>query len=233
MRDAEELFYLLKAVVKSGINVAKDDFKLEDFQDKKAEYYKKSIENNLGRLQSIDLSKCLDRANAKELIDKISTFYKQKKIVEMIPLVQELSKIRISYESPQKKIAFSIPNLPAEIKDDVNADLRELEKCFANECFRSSIILCGRILETALHRKYYDITGRDILETSPGIGLGNLIAKLKEHNFAFDPGISEQIHLINQVRIYSVHKKQNTFSPSKDQAQAIVLYTIDVVKKMF
>ena len=115
----------------------------------------------------------------------------------------------------------------------MNADLAELHKCFENECFRSTIILCGRLLETALHRKYYEITGRDILETSPGIGLGNLVAKMKELQFNFDPGISEQIHLINQVRIYSVHKKQEPFCPSKEQAHAIILYTLDVVKKMF
>lgn len=233
MKEAEELYYLAKAVAGSNIDITKPEYKLDDFKDKKAEYYKKTVEGQIKKLQNLDLRKCLDRARAKELIEQISNFYEQKKIIEIIPLAQELSKIRISYDAPEKRISFTITNMPDEIRDEVNADLRELEKCFANECFRSSIILCGRILETALHRKYYEISGRDILETSPGIGLGNLVAKLKEMNFDFDPGISEQIHLINQVRIYSVHKKQNAFNPSREQAQAIVLYTSDVVKRMF
>ena len=233
MKEAEELYYIVKAVAGSNIDITKNEFKIEDFKDKKAEYYKNTVENYIKKLQNLDLRKCLDRARAKELIEKIQSLYEQKKIIDIVPLAKELSEIRISYEAPQKRPSFSIPGLPGEIRDEVNADLRELEKCFEGECFRSSIILCGRILETVLHRKYYDLTGRDILETSPGIGLGNLVAKLKETSFEFDPGISEQIHLINQVRIYSVHKKQSPFNPSREQAQAIILYTIDVVKKIF
>ena len=233
MKEAEELYLLVKSAVNSNIDLAKSGFRLEEFKDTKAEYYKNAIGGYVKRLQNIDLRKCLDRARAKELIEAVSSLHEQKKFIDMIPFLQELSKIHLASESAQKRVSFAIPNLPAEIKDEVNSDLRELEKCFESECFRSSIILCGRILETALHRKYFDVTGRDILETSPGIGLGNLVAKLKELNFEFDPGISEQIHLINQVRIYSVHKKQTPFAPSKEQAQAIVLYTIDVVRRMF
>jgi len=56
---------------------------------------------------------------------------------------------------------------------------------------------------------------------------------MRELNYNFEPGISEQIHLINQVRVYSVHKKQKAFYPSKEQTHAIILYTIDAIKKMF
>ena len=115
----------------------------------------------------------------------------------------------------------------------MSADIAEMQKCFNAGCYRSTTILCGRILETALHRKYYEVTGKDILETNPGIGLGTLIAKLNDKNVEFDPGLTQQIHLINQVRIFSVHKKQNTFTPSSAQANAMVLYTMDVLEKMF
>ena len=67
----------------------------------------------------------------------------------------------------------------------------------------------------------------------PGIGLGNLIAKMKEQNIEFDPGLTQQIHLVNQVRIYSVHKKSQPFYPSKEQSQAMMLYTLDVLNKVF
>lgn len=130
-------------------------------------------------------------------------------------------------------LQISMPPLPDEVKSEITADLDEIKKCFESECYRSAVILCGRVLETALYRKYFDATGIDLLETSPGTGLGKLIAKLREKNVQFDPGLTQQIHLINQVRVYSVHQKQDAFYPSKGQAHAMILYTVDVLKKLF
>lgn len=119
------------------------------------------------------------------------------------------------------------------VSEQVEADVCEMNQCFEHGLYRSAVILCGRILETALHRKYFEVTGNDLLEKSPGMGLGNLIAKLAEHNVPIDPGLGNQIHLINQVRIHSVHQKQTPFLPSADQTRAIMLYTMDVVRKLF
>ena len=124
-------------------------------------------------------------------------------------------------------------NIPAEISSEIAADLNELEKAFTSQCYRAATILCGRILETCLHRKYYEITGNDILEKNPGIGLGKLIAKLAEREVVFDPGLTQQIHLVNQVRIHSVHVKKESFHPSPQQTHAMILYTLDVVERMF
>jgi hypothetical protein len=88
-------------------------------------------------------------------------------------------------------------------------------------------------LEVGLHRKYFDVTGHDILEKSPGIGLGKVVAKLSEKEVKLDPGLTQQIHLINNVRIFSVHKKQEAFYPTKQQTQAMVLYTLDILEKIF
>ncbi len=140
---------------------------------------------------------------------------------------------KIIYPTSEGKISFRLPSLPAEIREEMNIDLRELQKCFQTECYRAAVILCGRLLETALHRKYYEVTKNDLLEKSPGIGLGNLVAKLHDKNILLDPAIKQQIHLINQVRIYSVHKKQHTFSPNKDQTHAIILYTLDIIRNLF
>ena len=79
---------------------------------------------------------------------------------------------------------------------------------------------------------YYETTGIDILEKNPGIGLGKLIAKLSEKNVGLEPGLSLQIHLVNQVRIFSVHKKQKPFYPTKEQAEAIALITVDAINKI-
>ena len=115
----------------------------------------------------------------------------------------------------------------------MSADIQELKRCFNAECYRSSVVLCGRLLEIALHRKYFEVANNDLLEKSPGMGLGNLIAKMEEKGIKLDPGLTNQIHLINQVRIYSVHKKQQPFYPTKTQAHAIILYTTDVLKRLF
>ncbi len=133
------------------------------------------------------------------------------------------------------ELSSSVPKLkvPSDIRAEVDADLEELDKCFQHSCYRSVVILCGRLLETALHRKYFEVTGNDLLEKAPGTGLGNLIAKLNEKGQVLDPGLANQIHLINQVRVFSVHKKQQPFNPSAQQAQAIMLYTFDVVSRLF
>lgn len=123
--------------------------------------------------------------------------------------------------------------VPGNVKDEVDADWREANDCFESGLYRSCVILCGRILEVALHAKYYQLTGIDLLEKAPGIGLGNLIAKLSDRGAFIDPGLSNQIHLINQVRIHSVHKKSVPFIPSRDQAQAIMLYTKGAIEKLF
>jgi hypothetical protein len=131
------------------------------------------------------------------------------------------------------KLNFPLPPLPDEISDNIKADAEELEKCFYAGCYRSSIVLCGRIMETALHRKYFEITGNDALEKEPGIGLGKLIARMSEKNIRLDPALPQQIHFINQARIFSVHTKQDAFVPNKNQAQATILYTFDVLGKLF
>lgn len=123
--------------------------------------------------------------------------------------------------------------LPKEIALEAIADLKEIDKCLANDCLRSVVVLCGRVLETALHRKYFETTGKDLLEKAPGIGLGKLIAKLSEARVVLDPGLTQQIHLINQIRVFSVHKKKEVFRPSREQAEAMVLYTKDVLRKLF
>jgi hypothetical protein len=166
-----------------------------------------------------------------ENIKALAKLYNQSKTRSMLALIEETVPL-IPRETTNLNI--SIPsNLPPEIKEEVVADLQEMMRCYDSGCLRSAVILCGRILEIALQRKYYDATGIDILEKSPGIGLGKLIAKLTEKKVPLDPGLTQQIHLVNQVRVFSVHKKQSVFYPSKAQTQAIILYTTDILWKLF
>jgi len=164
------------------------------------------------------------------------------KIVQEMQITQDLEMLGrladellglVADDSSQGSFAIRRPRVPFEIHDEIQADIEEIKKCMENKCYRSAVILCGRILETALHRKYFEVTNNDLLEKSPGIGLGNLIARLSEQGIKLDPGLGNQIHLINQVRIHSVHQKQDAFKPSEAQAQAIILYTTDVLERLF
>ena len=65
------------------------------------------------------------------------------------------------------------------------------------------------------------------------MGLGTLIGRLRDLGTKLDPGLTQQIHFINQVRIFSVHKKRDIFYPSKNQTHATILYTIDSINKLF
>lgn len=142
--------------------------------------------------------------------------------------------IELGADQPEERSSIAQPpNVPADIADEVLADYREMLQCLNSGSYRSAVILCGRILETVLHRKYYEVTGNDLLEKSPGIGLGSLVSKLAEKDVVVDPALGNQIHLINQVRVHSVHHKKQAFVPSKQQAHAIILYTLDVVSKFF
>ena len=208
---------------------------LYDFDSKKHDYYKKELFSLLDELSSGIKHRELE--NIKNFCTK-DDFEKAlagvSKLESVLPEEAEKSEQAKAAEPVDfGDFSFFSHKIPPEIRTEIEADIHEAKKCFNAACFRSVTILCGRMLETVLFRKYYDVTGNDLIETSPGTGLGKIIAKLKEKNIELNAGLTEQIHLINKVRIYSVHKKSGLFQPTKEQAQAIMLYTVDVLKKVF
>ena len=209
--------------------------------------YKKTKEESLKRLvltciegikshnnALVDVLKGGQLSKALRLADSLTAFYYNNEVRKLDLAVEELAQLISELEPEAQQGLVQRPKkIPIEIKAEVNADLDELEKCFASACFRSCVILCGRILEVVLHRKYFEATGHDLLEKSPGIGLGKMVAKLREKEVIVDPGLPQQIHFINQVRISSVHQSQEAFYPSRAQAQATILYTMDIVEKFY
>ena len=191
--------------------------------------------------------------NKKELLTELlfdNINYKQNKnnhdqVLQLFTLTKDTTKninkikellnlLNFNEEIKTKTLNLTAPvKTPIEIKDEINLDIKEFNCAFNSECYRASIILCGRILETCLHRIYFDATNNDLLEKSPGIGLGNLIAKIRDKGIDLDPGLTQQIHLINNVRIFSVHKKKQLFMPTKQQTYATILYTLDIIERMF
>jgi len=174
------------------------------------------------------LPKIINKDKAYELLLKVGRLKHENNLKKRLEILQDLKSLKLKIKHEK---GIEIPK--TNIHDDVNADLIELKKCYNAGCYRSAVVLAGRILEVALHKKYYNVTGKDILEKSPGIGIGKLVAKMCEKGIKLDPGLTQQIHLINQVRIFSVHKKERVFNPSKAQAHAMILYTIDILEKLF
>lgn len=208
---------------------------INDFKKNQDDYFRSAVynaisfvENSAGKLDvPPEYGGVADQIRA--VVKKLNGTKNLNEIKFMVNHVASLAaKIKV-----EDKPSFSLAFVPIDIQSDINADIDEMQRCYSASCYRSVVILCGRLLETALHRKYFDATGNDLLEKAPGTGLGNLIAKLKESNVDLDPALTNQIHLINQVRVYSVHTKKDAFSPSREQAHAMMLYTLDSLGKIF
>ena len=198
-----------------------------DYKNIRSEYIKKSIETSLRQIK--ENAGLISDRNVREQINSIENNLNIDYITKLISLVDS-----IKTNVPEQKSLFKKPkNIPEEIKEEINEELNELERCFSSNCYRSCVILCGRVLETALYRKYFDATGKDLLEKAPGTGLGKLISLLRENNINLDPALTQQIHLVNQIRVFSVHAKKEVFIPSAEQTQAIILYTMDILNKLF
>ena len=230
------------------------DLSIHDFKEKKKDYqistYKKYFSDlkskavGLAALARFNSSNSDTILQINKLIGEASGYFNSNELDRLSAVIGSIANLSLRIKGPakstkapvqkiQKTLSMEVTGIPPDIKADVEADLDELDKCFKAGCHRSTVILCGRLLETALHRKYYESTGIDLLEKSPGIGLGKIIAKLTEKNIKLDPGLTQQVHLINNVRVFSVHKKQEPFNPSSAQTQAIMLYTVDVLRKLF
>jgi hypothetical protein len=213
-----------------------------DYSEKQKIYYLNNLTSKvkLVKSDSLELPKLLkvDIRNepfVTKLLELVAEL-DSKDLINLSRTVKKMIELAKQINFPKENIekTFSFKgHIPEDVRAEILADINELNKCYNNDCLRSSVILCGRLLETALHRKYFEVTGQDLLEKAPGIGLGNIIAKLKEKNVTLDPALTNQIHLINQVRVFSVHKKKEAFRPSKEQTHAIILYTLDSLEKLF
>lgn len=244
---ASELIGLISQFHKGGQekNTVNKERQIYDFKAKKLAYEESQIQGLIAKfveqwehaIPRIEKEKVfIGELSPQEIKEKIKGSWSKKEygpiktVLDVI--LPSLSKIP-EEENKMFTMVLSPHKLPEGIQAEMVADFREMQKCFQHNCLRSTIILCGRLLETALHRKYFEATKNDLLEKSPGIGLGNIIARLMEHKVSIPPGLMNQIHLINQIRIFSVHKKQEPFYPSRAQAEAIVLFTLDAVEKLF
>jgi len=234
-KEVERLKNYTKQIQDADIKITKTIMPSLDFEKSKQNLVLQGLQNTIRSLGIAAKTLNLEEGQESELmqlraaIQSLDTEENEKFYMSVNQIIHLTQRLRI--EEVEK---INIPvSVPSDIFSEIEADLGEIQKCMMSGCYRSVVIMCGRILEVLLHRKYFEATQNDLLEKSPGIGLGNLIAKMRDKGIELDPGLTQQIHLINQVRIFSVHKKQQPFYPSKAQSQAMVLYTQDVMEKLF
>lgn len=237
-KEIDELEKIIEIAITKRI-FSKSNMGFSDYQLKEINYLKKEIEIKNRKIKSILSNQFVKNEKDANFLKINNIFsdiqknlfkFEERSFKEVCALLKEIKKI---IPKVLEKKEINLPKLPEEIRDEVKANFDELTICFENKCYRSSLILCGKIIEIALHRKYFELTNKDLLEKSPDIGLGTILAKMRELGIIFDPGLPQQIHLINQLRVFSVHKKTQIFQPSKEQAQATLLYTLDILNKLF
>jgi len=225
----------LQQLKEEGINLEEEKkSSYYNYKESKKTYLKTTYDRNVDLLKK--LAEKEESQNLLAWTKDLSTNRTDKEKANLIlnKIADLLSGKEQRRETPLKKtLTVNISTIPFEIREEIKEDIAEANRAFNAECYRSTIILCGRILELALHSIYYNITYNDLLEKAPGMGLGTLIAKLREKSIEFDPGLSQQIHLINAVRVSSVHKKKEVFQPTKEQTEAIMLFTLDTINKIF
>ena len=239
VRSIADLHSNIEIAIRNDVNLFQSEQpKLHDFKGAQKESMRNSVLKGIATvdMKSHSLFSLVeaDRSNkamVEGILSIVGRLGQTKNIDILLTLTDDL--LSKAAELPKDTESIEVPKVPAEISQEIQADVEEMSKCMKVKAFRSAIILCGRVLETALHRKYFEITGNDLLEKAPGTGLGNLVAKIADKGTVIDPGLGNQIHLINQVRVHSVHKKQTVFNPSQQQAQAIILYTMDVLDKLW
>jgi hypothetical protein len=242
-RAISELKDIFSEIQRRNINLTEKFNNPFDFKKREQEYYKKLLETGMRKVKA-NLAEGLLYGKEKhrqdlDIIKKNIELIEEK--IKLGDLLEAISIICSTRDIPDIKVekplfetkSFFLPHVPREIYYETKSNFDEITICFENRCYRAATILCGKILEVALHRKYFEVTGKDMLEKAPSIGLGNMLVRLKEAGIIIEPGLSNQIHIINQLRVATVHKKVSHFVPSRAQCQATILYTLDALKKLF
>ena len=235
--NLERLSKLMKSASLEGFSLTEPveaDESLFDFKLRKRAHVVSEVRSIVNAL-SLDsyVSDARLRAELDAGVNALKKSYAKNDRKSMASSVNNLLTLVSGIRQEVAEFSFSPKNLPKEIEGEVKADIEEMRKCYAAGCYRSVVILCARVLEVTLHRKHFDVTGVDLLEKSPGIGLGKIIQKLTENKVTFSPGLTQQIHLVNEVRIHAVHRQEHVFNPTKSQAMAVILLTKDIVEKTF
>lgn len=184
----------------------------------------------------------IDRAEVKNEFQKIdgqimqifqeSGYEDKLAIIKKLPMLWNDLEIAIQDISlVSSSILTEMDRVPTEIYEEVKGDMEEAISCLKVEAYRSSIIMAARALEVCLHRKYFEATGKDLLESNAGIG--TLLRKLNEEKIVLMPGTNHIFNLSNDCRINSVHKKKSLYLPKAIEATSIIQLVNSSIAKLW
>jgi len=190
------------------------------------------------------LSDLRTKINAPELLPQLSGLEDQvrglhgKMRLKKYDLRQRVEGLRASFLrlrprlSPVAEIGVDVAVLPEEIREEFGADLAELSKCMSVGAWRSSLFLCGRLLELTIGRKYWEKTRVDPLEKR--WTLGTLIEKADgEGVLASQPELVNLVKVIKDCRNPSTHVTMRLYSPGEDDVPPLVELTGAIIRRLY
>lgn len=153
-------------------------------------------------------------------------------------LDEEVRSLRIDFSElsgslPVEQIMFLVDfsNIPQEIREETKLDFEEMRICYNSGAFRSAIIMCGRVLELQLAKKYFDSTGVDPIEQKWQLGF--LIGKCSERNVITDSAVGDICNFINHSRIGSVHASHAIHRPIQEETKSVIEFTISLLRRLY
>lgn len=200
------------------------------------------LRRKLRRFPDITPEDATDKTEASDLIEDMLSSIKvrEREIDESKTdiLVEDVKTLRIIFAElsgslPVAQMMFSVnfSNTPQEILEELKLDFQEIRNCYYNDAFRSAIIMCGRILELLLSRKYFEVMKIDPLEQN--LFIGTLIRKCFEDNVINEPSLGHMSNLINSSRIDSVHNTRRVYVPSREETKTVIEFTIGLLGRLY
>lgn len=127
-----------------------------------------------------------------------------------------------------KELCYIVKNkiFENDITLTINMIYDEILKDYKNKCYYSSIILCGKLLETIISSLYIKIF--DIDPDAEKLGFDAMINKLKKQGYDFS-ATKKHMAVIATHRNKAVHG--SIIVPTKDEARGVIYLTKDILIK--
>jgi len=140
--------------------------------------------------------------------------------------------LRPAGERPPSSFALDTSGVPPEIREEMLADIQELEVCAEHGANRSALFLCGRILELALGRKFWEETQVDpvVREWT----LGKLITECEARGILKGlPKLFSLAKIIKDCRNPSVHVTARVYRPTPGEVGGLSQVAASVVQRLY
>ena len=136
-----------------------------------------------------------------------------------------------------------LDRLPSAIRAEIAQDFAEVQKCYEVRAYRATISFCGRIIEVALGRRYYEerrklqpsVKAFQIGQEISRLTIGQIIKRCEEVGLQTAyPGLDAYADLVNRIRVSAIHHKgARLFRPGPNAARGMVELTVEVIKDMY